>query len=366
MNETILTLFGTIDQYWYSKNYIKYFLDKAQGKPVRIKVTSYGGDVAEAIAISNLLAEHGDVTIEFISFNASAATWMAFGAKNIQIHEDAMWLAHKCSFGVEIYDSLNADQLDEEIKKLQNTQKSAQAIDLVIAQKYADRCKKDVKDVLNLMGESRWMPANEAKEWGFVDTVIPGINKRAKITEEISNCFNAMGLPVPVLAAENKEPGIVAQILEGIKSLLPSNKQDVSPTNSVITMRKEFQFINQLLNCEGVEEKEGKVSLTFENLKAINEALQAADAAKTKAEGDLSAANTAKETAENNLSSVVSDLDSLSDTVKNAADNKAKVQVIRGIVNKIPGTTTTTNQEGNAANKFADIATDPINSFENE
>lgn len=131
-------------------------------------------------------------------------------------------------------------------------------------------------------------------------------------------------------------------------------------------MRKEFQFINQLLNCEGVEEKEGKVSLTVENMKAINEALQTADSAKTKAEGDLSVANTAKDTAENNLSSVVNDLDSLSDTVKNAADNKAKVQVIRDIVNKIPGTTTTTNQEGNATNKFADIATDPINSFENE
>lgn len=48
MNETVITLFGTIDRYWYNKNYLKYFLDKAKGQPVRLKVSSYGGDVAEA------------------------------------------------------------------------------------------------------------------------------------------------------------------------------------------------------------------------------------------------------------------------------------------------------------------------------
>ena len=38
MNETVITLFGAIDRYWYNKNYLKYFLDKAKGQPVRLKV----------------------------------------------------------------------------------------------------------------------------------------------------------------------------------------------------------------------------------------------------------------------------------------------------------------------------------------
>ena len=100
MNETVITLFGTIDRYWYNKNYLKYFLDKAKGQPVRLKVSSYGGDVAEAVAMSALMAEHGNVTVEFISFNASAATVLAFGAKSIEMHEDGMWLAHKCTSSV--------------------------------------------------------------------------------------------------------------------------------------------------------------------------------------------------------------------------------------------------------------------------
>jgi len=218
MNEVIITLFGSISQYWYDKNYMKYFLDKAKGKPVRLKVTSYGGDVAEAVAISNLIAEHGDVTVEFIGFNASAATWMAFGAKRIEMHADGMWLAHKCSVSVDIYGALNADQLEDKIKELKSSKQSAEAIDLMIAKKYADRSGKPVKDILSLMNDSKWIAADEVKDWGFIDAIIPGINKRAKMTDDLTNCFTAMGLPLPVIEDKQpEEPTMVEQILSGIK-----------------------------------------------------------------------------------------------------------------------------------------------------
>lgn len=371
MNETVITLFGSIDRYWYNKNYLKYFLDKAKGQPVRLKVSSPGGDVAEAVAMSSLMSEHGNVTVEFISFNASAATILAFGAKSIEMHEDGMWLAHKCSLGIDIWGHLNADQIENAIKELQNKKKSAEAIDLMIAQKYINRSGKTLKEIITLMEEERWMPATEAKEWGFIDKVIPGTHKKPQVTNEITDCFTALGLPLPVIASEEKpesgDKNLVSQIINGIKGVLSTgNKTDISNSNTVISMRKEFTFINQILNCEGVEEKDGKILLTVENLKAINDAIKIANDAKTKAEHDFETANTAKETAENSLAAVVNDLDSLSDSVKNAADNKAKVQVIRNIIGKIPGTGTASHQEANEDNKFADIATDPINSFENE
>lgn len=371
MNETVITLFGSIDRYWYNKNYLKYFLDKAKGQLVRLKVSSPGGDVAEAVAMSSLMSEHGNVTVEFISFNASAATILAFGAKSIEMHEDGMWLAHKCSLGIDIWGHLNADQIENAIKELQNKKKSAEAIDLMIAQKYINRSGKTLKEIITLMEEERWMPATEAKEWGFIDKVIPGTHKKPQVTNEITDCFTALGLPLPVIASEEKpesgDKNLVSQIINGIKGVLSTgNKTDISNSNTVISMCKEFTFINQILNCEGVEEKDGKILLTVENLKAINDAIKTANDAKTKAEHDFETANTAKETAENSLAAVVNDLDSLSDSVKNAADNKAKVQVIRNIVGKIPGTGTASHQEANEDNKFADIATDPINSFENE
>ena len=375
MNETVITLFGAIDRFWYNKNYLKYFLDKAKDQPVRLKVSSPGGDVAEAIAMSSLMAEHGNVTVEFISFNASAATILAFGAKSIEMHEDGMWLAHKCSFGVDIWGQLNADQLEDTIKELQNKKKSAEAIDLMIAQKYINRSGKSLKDVIALMEEERWMPAAEAKDWGFIDKIIPGTHKKPQVTDEITDCFAANGLPLPVLNASESETqpkgndrNLVSQIIDGIKGLFPANNksEDISNSNTVISMRKEFTFINQILNSEGIEEKDGKISLSVENLQAINNAIKVANEAKTKAESDLAAANTARQTAENNLTAIVNDLDSLSDSVRNAADSKAKVQVIRDIVARIPGTATASHQESNEDSKFADIATDPINSYENE
>ena len=241
----------------------------------------------------------------------------------------------------------------------------------MIAQKYINRSGKSLKDIITLMEEERWMPAAEAKEWGFIDKIIPGTHKKPQVTNEITDCFTALGLPLPAITSEEKpEPeggdkNLVSQIIDGIKGLFPTgNKTDISNSNTF--MRKEFTFINQILNCEGVEEKDGKMLLTAENLQVINDAIKAANEAKTKVENDLATANTAKETAENSLTAVVNDLDSLSDSVKNAADNKAKVQVIRDIVAKIPGTGTNSHQEANEDNKFADIATDPINSFENE
>lgn len=375
MNETVITLFGSIDRYCYNKNYLKYFLDKAKGQPVRLKVSSFGGDVAEAVAMANFISEHGNVTVEFISFNASAATILAFGANSIEMHEDGMWLAHKCSLGVDIWGQLNADQIEGAIKELQNKKKSAEAIDLMIAQKYINRSGKSLKDIITLMEEERWMPASEAKDWGFIDKIIPGAHKKPQITNEITDCFTAIGLPLPVLNASEAETqpkgndrNLVSQIIDGIKGLFPANNksEDISNSNTVISMRKEFTFINQILNSEGIEEKDGKISLTVENLQAINNAIKVANEAKTKAESDLAAANTARQTAENNLTAIVNDLDSLSDSVRNAADSKAKVQVIRDIVAKIPGTATASHQESDEDSKFADIATDPINSYENE
>lgn len=367
MDEFVFSIPGRIDQYWYNKGYVKYFLDKAQGKPVRLKVTSYGGDVGEAVAISNLLAEHGNVTVEFIGFNASAATWMVFGARSVEAREDAMWLAHKCATGINIYGALNADQIDAKIKELENAKKSNEAIDLMIAKKYADRCKKTVKDVMDLMTESRWMPVSEALEWGFVDKVLPGINKKPVISDEIFNSFEPLGLPIPELPQNETKDGLARQIIEGIKGFMAPQKNNDSMTNIKPIMRTEFVSVNQILNCQGLEENEGKVTLTVDQIKALNDALVTANSAKEKAEGDLTTAKNDKKTAEDNLTAAINAIDALSADVKNAVDIPAKVQVIKNVLDKVPGMkpAAPTNQADGSPD-FSEVALDPINNFENE
>lgn len=360
MNEQIITLFGAISQYWYGKSYFSYFLHKYKDQAVRVKVSSFGGEVSEALAISTLFAGHGNVTVEFVGFNASSATFMAFGAKHIEMHEDGMWLCHKCSVPVSIYSHLDAEKLEAKIKELQQDKKNAEAIDLMIAKKYADRSGKSIKEMLDLMTESKWLTAQEVLDLGFIDKVLPGVTKKANVTNEITNQLQALSLPVPVLDMEEPataEPavaagldGVVDKIINGVKEFFQPSNRNVQQPNKQTIMNEKFTLINQALNIQGVEEADGKVMLNVNQLQALNDAIAAAQDAKQQAADDLSA--------------VIQDLDTLGEGVKNAADHKAKVEAIRAILNKIPNVPAATVNQDETGNKYKDVAVDPINDYE--
>ena len=351
MKECIIDLFGDITNWGYSRNYIKYYLDQAGKNPVRLRVTSFGGNVNEAIAISKLLEEHGDVTVEFIGFNASAVTWMAFGAKRIVAYEDTLWLAHKSSVAVSFYGAFNADSIEEKIKELQNKKQMAEALDLIIAKKYADYTGKTIEEIFGLMGESKWLTAQEAKDWGFVNEVLPG--KMNKNSSAATNLFEAMGLPpVPEVKTDNiKEDTLVNRIVDGIKGIFKN--EDTNHDKIINTvMNKEFLSVNKVLNIEGFEVADNKVTLTVEQMKIINTAL-------TNAGQEI-------DQADNKYNGLLAKIDGLSDVVKNAADEDAKIEAIRDIVNKIPASVVNDNNGGNGNRTFNDVAVDPINRFDEE
>lgn len=351
MKEYIIDLFGDITNWGYSRNYIKYYLDQAGKNPVRLRVTSFGGNVNEAIAISKLLEEHGDVTVEFIGFNASAVTWMAFGAKRIVAYEDTLWLAHKSSVAVSFYGAFNADSIEEKIKELQNKKQMAEALDLIIAKKYADYTGKTIEEIFGLMGESKWLTAQEAKDWGFVNEVLPG--KMNKNSSAATNLFEAMGLPpIPGVKTDNtKEDTLVNRIVDGIKGIFKN--EDTNHDKIINTvMNKEFLSVNKVLNIEGFEVADNKVTLTVEQMKIINTAL-------TNAGQEI-------DQADNKYNGLLAKIDGLSDVVKNAADEDAKIEAIRDIVNKIPASVVNDNNGGNGNRTFNDVAVDPINRFDEE
>lgn len=351
MKEYIIDLFGDITNWGYSRNYIKYYLDQAGKNPVRLRVTSFGGNVNEAIAISKLLEEHGDVTVEFIGFNASAVTWMAFGGKRIVAYEDTLWLAHKSSVAVSFYGAFNADSIEEKIKELQNKKQMAEALDLIIAKKYADYTGKTIEEIFGLMGESKWLTAQEAKDWGFVNEVLPG--KMNRNSSAATNLFEAMGLPpVPEVKTDNtKEDTLVNRIVDGIKGIF---KNDDTNHDKIINtvMNKEFLSVNKVLNIEGFEVADNKVTLTVEQMKIINTA--------------LTNAGQKIDQADNKYNGLLAKIDGLSDVVKNAADEDAKIEAIRDIVNKIPASVVNDNNGGKGNRTFNDVAVDPINRFDKE
>lgn len=366
MEESVLEVNGMIDHYGWQRTNIKWHLNKNQGKKVRCKINSWGGSVNEAIAISKLFEEHGNVTVEFIGFCASAVTWMAFGAASREIHEDSLWLCHKSSIPVDIYGSMNSDQIESTIKQLQNEKKSQDAIDLIIAKKYADKCAvkgKTIKDVFDLMKEERWIPADECLNWGFVDHIIPGINKVSNDFRNlmIENCA-ALKLPVPSFPEDSEShndganDSYLKKILDGLNSLIFSNKKETYPEGGQIninsnknqTMNETFVAVNTLLAIEGLAENDGKVELTLEQMQKICDAVNQSTTIKTSVDDAVAA------------------LDSISPNVKAIDGLTNKIHAVKALVNLIP----TGTPAGNLIPKnkpedkdYSDSKVDPVNNF---
>lgn len=365
MNEVVLEVNGMIDHYGWQRTNIRYSLNKNKGNAVRLKVNSFGGSVNEAIAISKLLEDHGNVTVEFIGFCASAVTWMAFGAKTLEMHEDSLWLCHKSSIRVDIYRTMNSDQLADTIKQLENEKKNQDAIDLIIAKKYADMCAdkdKSLADVFDLMKQERWLSADEVKEWGFIDNIIPGINK---ITDEyrnllIENCA-ALNFPLPAIIDKQDDPlandevseSLVNRIVNSIKAIftpMPKSTEDNNPINNSTIMNKTFVMVNALLGVEGLAENNGKVELTIDQLQKICNALKEADDNKQ------------------SVTKATEALDAISPNIKGITGLENKIQAVAVVLNMVPKGVPAGNAlpKEDKVDDFSETAKDPVNEFVKE
>ena len=363
---------GAIDHYGYQRSNIKYYLNKNKEKEVRCKINSPGGSVNEAIAISKLFAEHGNVTVEFIGFCASCVTFMAFGAKKIIAFEDTLWLCHKCMVPVEVYKMMNSDEVDDFIKKLESNKKSQEAIDTIIASKYFERCSskgKTMKNVVDLMAEEKWITSAEALEWGFIDEV----QKGNKVVNEMRDfmVMNCAEFKLPVLptaqAPEGDEAPKTNALLECLTNLgnmlakvLPhntkpndvegkveTNPKDDSQTQTQISMNKTFIAVNTILGIEGLTENNGKVEMTAEQLQKINDAIANSQAQKTE------------------LDNAVAALDAISDNVKNIEGITNKVNAVKMVVNMVPTgmPAGASASKGGEVPKNFDDCTDGVNGY---
>lgn len=291
---------GSIDSYGWFRWNIQHVLSQHQDEEVRLVIMSPGGAVNEAIAISDLLAEHGNVIVEFTGLAASAATWLAFGAKRVIMHEDTLWLCHKSSTMVDEWSQMNADELDAYIERLKSQQKSLEVIDAIIAKKYLDRAEgkgKTLQQVVDLMKEERYLPAADCLAWGFVDEVLPTKSSATEDCLPVNNeLLGAIHLP---LRAENEqtqaaEAGLVERVVQRVKSIFRNDSQEAEHNQEQTTliqqsqnyMKKDFLSVNALLQVEGVEVTEdNKVTLTVDQLTAIENRLKAADEAEKTLDG---------------------------------------------------------------------------------
>jgi ATP-dependent protease ClpP protease subunit len=365
MKQATLKIYSPIDSYGWQLYRVRMFLAEHAKDEVTIEVNSLGGSVNDAMMISKEIQDHGNVTVRLLAFCASAVTWMGFGAKRVEIADDALWLCHQSSVLVSIYSSLNADDLEKTIEDLKKSKKLAEATDLIIARKYLDKATANGKEtslakIIDLMKEEKYLTAQEVVDLGFAD----GIIKNAKsMTNEVRQFVveNHATLKMPAVP-ENVLPvpeddGLFSRVKNMVTELLHISLeaeayQPDNPLNNQTktTMKKNFVLVNALLAIAALEvSADGKATLTEDQLQLIEDALAQ------------------KKVADDAVREATEALDSISDNVKSIDGLKNKVMAVKTVLDRTPLVAPTQqvspqkSEEQKKAEELAQSAVDEIN-----
>ena len=254
----------------FSADYVRGELNKCKKKPCNVYISSLGGAVIDALQIRQMFVEHGDVTVHLHGFVASAATIIAMGAKKIVMGEFALFLMHRCSNWVDTWGQMNAEEIADAIKKLEASKNALETIDQTVANIYAARCGKKVKDVAEWMKDAIWLNADECKQRGLVDEICKD-EVHPVITDALKEEILACGFPVPENRQEKGADMSLRSFLEGMRSLFASRSAtNTQTTKDMNTENKDFKNVLAALKADSITTSDGKAVLSDEQMNALD------------------------------------------------------------------------------------------------
>lgn len=164
--EADITIFGDITSWPYlesdvSSYNLQHQLSGLDVDAIHVHINSYGGEVAESLAIMNALLRHpAKVTTYVDGFACSGASVILMAGERRVASNCSNILVHPAWGGV----SGNAAQLRAEADNLDAiTEQSVTA--------YLSRISKSREELLGLMEQERFLTPEEALEWGFVTEI---------------------------------------------------------------------------------------------------------------------------------------------------------------------------------------------------
>jgi ATP-dependent protease ClpP protease subunit len=167
-----ITIFDQIGQYYgYNKRYLKYELEAAGGQPVRVLISSDGGDVTEGVALGSMLEMYpGKVETLGVGLVASIATVPLMSGDVVKMTKNSFLMIHSPWGGA-------IGTADE----MRNTADTLEKMDDMLVDFYVDSIKKRNKAgddtpmrVKEMMAAETWLTAQQAHDLGFIDEVIQG------------------------------------------------------------------------------------------------------------------------------------------------------------------------------------------------
>ena len=339
---------GPIGQYSFSKQFMRNELSGQSQNPVLIKISSLGGSVDDALNIYDQFIEHGNVTAELSAFVASSATLISLGAKTVRMNENSFYLIHKAMNWVDEWGSMNEDEIDALIAKLETQKQQLAKVTLQLAKMYVKKTGKTLDEIINLMKQQTWLTADEAKNWGFVDEIfIPEVAVNYLENLQMVAMISSSGYPDPprqqLQQSQQLQPVLQVDeesIIDRIWNRITNKKKNVTPKNFP-KMKTQFLNVNQVLTVESLESTADGVFLNETQLESIENRLaldqqiieerDTANSARDAAIAELDTANT-------NLLNAMDPFNAIDATITSAETPEAKVLAIRALLSKKPAT----------------------------
>jgi ATP-dependent protease ClpP protease subunit len=128
--------------------------------PIHLRINSPGGDVLDAFAIYNYLRDRGGVRVTIDGIAASAASVVAMAGEDVTIADNGFLMIHN-PFGVVVGGSKDMRDLATVLDKITDG----------IVKAYARKTDQPKDKLKKWMDDETWFTAEEAKEFGFADTI---------------------------------------------------------------------------------------------------------------------------------------------------------------------------------------------------
>lgn len=156
-------LFDAIGGWWgvEAESFIKTLNDISESNIV-LHINSPGGDVFDARAIATAIKQHSsNITAQIDGLCASAATYISAACKSVSMADGGFYMVHE-GWTLAIGNKRDLGKTIALLEKVDNS----------IVNDYQKKTGADRDQIVDWMEEETWFSAEEAKEHGFIDSII--------------------------------------------------------------------------------------------------------------------------------------------------------------------------------------------------
>jgi ATP-dependent protease ClpP protease subunit len=155
---------------WNDINSMIREVSSLKSKDILVRINSPGGDPIDTFALYHALKNHSaKVTVRIESLAASAASFLALAGDEVQAYSSSLFMIHN-SWAVVAGNRFELQDIADFLEK----------IDANMQDVYASKTKLGKREIADMMKAETWLSAKEAKNKGFIDTIIDGKGVKAE------------------------------------------------------------------------------------------------------------------------------------------------------------------------------------------